>query len=117
MHQFEKIGAHVMVQGGSKINKDIPPYAKAGREPICFVGLNTIGLRRRNFDPQKVGEIQEIYRTLYNKGLNVSQAVFEIENNMPQSLERDQILTFIKASKRGIIRGMIPGNQNQQDDD
>lgn len=117
VHQFEKIGAHVMIQGGSKINKDVPPYAKAGRDPICYVGLNTIGLRRRNFDPQKVGEIQEIYRTLYNKGLNVSQAVIEIENNLPQSLERDQILNFIKSSKRGIIRGMIPGHINSGDED
>lgn len=105
VHQFERIGSHVMIQGGSKVNKDIPPYARVGRDPIAFVGLNTIGLRRRNFDSQKVGEIQEIYRTLYNKGLNVSQAIAEIEEKMPKTEERDQILSFIKASTRGVVRG------------
>lgn len=107
VHQFERIGGHVMIQGGSKVNKDIPPYARIGRDPIAFVGLNTIGLRRRNFDSQKVGEIQEIYRIIYNKGLNVSQAIAEIEGNMPKTEERDQILTFIKSSPRGIVRGAI----------
>jgi UDP-N-acetylglucosamine acyltransferase len=104
VHQFERIGAHVMIQGGSKINKDIPPYSKVGREPIAFMGLNSIGLRRRNFDPQKVAELQEIYRIIYNKGLNVTQAIDEIEKTLPATTERDEILNFIKSSTRGIIR-------------
>jgi UDP-N-acetylglucosamine acyltransferase len=106
VHQFERIGSHVMVQGGSRVNKDIPPYSRVGRDPISFVGLNTIGLRRRNFDSTKVAEIQEIYRILYGKGLNVSQAIAEIENVMPQTEERDQILNFVKESGRGIVRGV-----------
>ncbi|HDP54744.1 MAG TPA: acyl-ACP--UDP-N-acetylglucosamine O-acyltransferase [Bacteroidetes bacterium] len=105
VHQFERIGAHVMVQGGSKVNKDVPPYARVGRDPIAFVGLNTIGLRRRNFDSDKVAEIQEIYRIIYSKGLNVSQAISQIETNMHQTPERDQILDFVKKSSRGIVRG------------
>jgi UDP-N-acetylglucosamine acyltransferase len=104
VHQFERIGAHVMIQGGSKINKDIPPYSKIGREPIAFMGLNSIGLRRRNFDPLKVAELQEIYRIIYNKGLNVTQAIDEIEKTIPTTAERDEILNFIKSSTRGIIR-------------
>ncbi len=104
IHQFERIGAHVMIQGGSKVNKDIPPFIIAAREPITYAGLNIIGLRRRGFDAHKVGEIQEIYRTIYNKGMNVSQAVVHIEENMPQTPERDLILNFIKGSKRGIVR-------------
>ena len=104
VHQFERIGAHVMIQGGSKINKDIPPYSKIGREPIAFMGLNSIGLRRRNFIPEKVAELQEIYRIIYNKGLNVTQAINEIEKTLPSTIERDEILNFIKSSTRGIIR-------------
>jgi UDP-N-acetylglucosamine acyltransferase len=115
VHQFERIGAHVMVQGGSKVNKDIPPYSRVGRNPIAFVGLNTIGLRRRKFDPKKVGEIQEIYRIIYSKGMNVSQAITEVEATMPQTEERDQILDFIKNSTRGIVRG--PNSDPVADDD
>jgi UDP-N-acetylglucosamine acyltransferase len=115
VHQFERIGAHVMVQGGSKVNKDLPPYARIGRDPIAFVGLNTIGLRRRNFDSQKVAEIQEIYRVLYYKGLNVSQAITEIESKMPQTEERDQILNFVKNSPRGIVRGSTNGSADDDD--
>ena len=113
VHQFERIGAHVMIQGGSKVNKDVPPYARVGRDPVAFVGLNSIGLRRRNFDSKKVAEIQEIYRIIYSKGLNVSQAVSEIEAKMPPTPERDQILNFIKNSNRGIIRGAIDDNGSE----
>jgi UDP-N-acetylglucosamine acyltransferase len=115
VHQFERIGSHVMVQGGSRVNKDIPPYSRVGRDPISFVGLNTIGLRRRNFDSVKVAEIQEIYRILYGKGLNVSQAISEIESVMPQTEERDQILNFVKESGRGIVRGI--NDSTIEDDD
>ncbi|MDD2278963.1 MAG: acyl-ACP--UDP-N-acetylglucosamine O-acyltransferase [Bacteroidales bacterium] len=115
VHQFERIGAHVMVQGGSKVNKDIPPYARVGRDPIVFVGLNTIGLRRRKFDSDQVAEIQEIYRIIYSKGLNVSQAITEIENTMPKTEERDQILNFVRNSSRGIVRG--PSSTSSVEDD
>lgn len=104
VHQFERIGAHVMIQGGSKVNKDVPPYALAGRDPLSFVGINAIGLKRRKFNAEKVNEIQQIFRILYNKGLNISQAINEIETTMPITPERDQILNFIKDSKRGVIR-------------
>ncbi|MDX9770810.1 MAG: acyl-ACP--UDP-N-acetylglucosamine O-acyltransferase [Tenuifilaceae bacterium] len=104
VHQFERIGSHVMIQGGSKVNKDVPPFAMAGRDPLSFVGLNVVGLRRRQFNPEKVAEIQQIYRIMYGMGLNVSQAVAEIEGTMPSTPERDLILDFIKSSSRGIIR-------------
>ncbi len=116
VHQFERIGAHVMIQGGSKVNKDIPPFIIAAREPITYAGLNIIGLRRRGYDANKVGEIQEIYRTIYNKGMNVTQAVAHIEGIMPQTPERDLILNFIKGSKRGIVREYT-GDPNEGLDD
>ncbi|HAQ20722.1 MAG TPA: acyl-[acyl-carrier-protein]--UDP-N-acetylglucosamine O-acyltransferase [Prolixibacteraceae bacterium] len=108
VHQFVHIGSHVMVSGGSLVRKDIPPFIKAGREPLSYVGINSIGLRRRNYSNEKIREVQEIYRYIYQKGLNISQAVEIIEAEMPASTERDEVLLFIKDSKRGIIRGYLP---------
>lgn len=90
------------------MRKDVPPYIKAGREPLAYVGINSIGLRRRNFSNDKIREIQDIYRYIYQKGLNTSQAIEVIEAEMPATQERDDILLFIKDSKRGIIRGNLP---------
>ena len=107
IHQFSHIGQHVMVQGGALVNKDIPPYVKAGREPIAYAGINSIGLRRRNFTNEQIREIQEIYRYLYLSGLNNSDAVERIEAELPASKERDEIILFVRNSKRGIIRGYV----------
>jgi UDP-N-acetylglucosamine acyltransferase len=108
VHQFVRVGSHVMISGGSLVRKDVPPFIKAGREPLSYVGINSIGLRRRNFTNEKIREVQEIYRYIYQKGLNISQAVEIIEAEMPASPERDEVLLFIKDSKRGIIRGYMP---------
>lgn len=113
VHQFERIGSHVMIQGGSKVNKDIPPFIIAAREPITFAGINIIGLRRRGYTAQQIGEIQEIYRILYNKGMNVSQALNHITENVAQSKERDLIVDFIKTSKRGIVREYTGSDPNE----
>jgi UDP-N-acetylglucosamine acyltransferase len=107
IHQFSHLGAHVMVQGGSRINKDIPPYVTAGREPVAYTGVNSVGLRRRNFTNEQIREIQEIYRYLYLSRLNVTDAVDHIEAKIPASPERDQIIEFIRNSTRGIIRGYV----------
>lgn len=107
VHQFCHIGAHVMIQGGALINKDIPPYVKAAREPISYVGVNSIGLRRRNFSNEAIREIQDIYRYLYLSRMNVSDALDAIEAELPATRERDEILLFIRNAKRGIIRGYV----------
>jgi UDP-N-acetylglucosamine acyltransferase len=108
IHQFCRIGSHVMIAGGSLVRKDVPPFIKAGREPLSYVGINSIGLRRRNYSNEKITEIQDIYRYIYQKGLNTAQAVEIIEAEMPATQERDEILLFVKDSKRGIIRGYYP---------
>ena len=108
VHQFCHIGSHVMISGGSLVRKDVPPFIKAGREPLSYIGINSIGLRRRNYTDVKIREIQDIYRYIYQKGLNTSQAVEIIEAEVPASPERDEILLFVKDSKRGIIRGYLP---------
>jgi len=107
VHQFARISKHVMIQGGSRVGKDIPPYTLIGREPIVYCGINIVGLRRRGFTNQQVYLIQDIYRTLYTRGLNNSKAIKAIETEYEPSLERDLILNFIKTSERGIVRGSI----------
>jgi len=104
VHQFTHIGGHVMIQGGSKINKDIPPYAIVAREPIAFCGINSVGLNRRGFTPEQIHTIQEIYRLIYQSGMNTTQALEHIEATMPQSAERDTIVSFIRNSTRGIVK-------------
>lgn len=107
IHQFTRVSKHVMIQGGSRVGKDIPPYTLIGRDPIVYCGINIVGLRRRGFTNQQVFLIQDIYRTLYTRGLNNSDALKAIEKEYKPSEERDLILNFIKTSKRGIVRGTI----------
>lgn len=107
IHQFCHIGSHVMLQGGALVNKDIPPFVKAGREPIAYAGVNSIGLRRRGYSNETIRDIQEIYRYLYLSGLNTSDAISRIEAELPASKERDEIILFVRNSNRGIIRGYV----------
>jgi UDP-N-acetylglucosamine acyltransferase len=104
VHQFTRIGAHVIVGGGSKIRTDVPPFIKADREPLSYMGLNTVGLTRRGFDKERIDEIHNIYRIIYQNGMNVSQALEHIDNTYKSSVDRDYILDFIRNSERGIIR-------------
>jgi len=105
VHQFIHIGAHAMVSGGSLVRKDVPPFTKAGKEPLSFIGINSIGLRRRGFDKEKIREIQDVFRILYQKNYNTTQAVGIIEAETEATKERDQIILFIKNSQRGIMKG------------
>ncbi|MDR1809044.1 MAG: acyl-ACP--UDP-N-acetylglucosamine O-acyltransferase [Prevotella sp.] len=107
VHQFTRIGEHVMVQGGSRTGKDIPPYITAGREPVSYAGINSIGLRRHGFSNEKISEIQEIYRLIYQSGLNFTDAILKIEQDFSPSAERDLIINFIRNSSRGIVRGYM----------
>ena len=111
IHQFINIGDHAMVSGGSLVRKDVPPYTKAAKEPLSYVGINSIGLRRRGFTSGKISEIQEIYRILYQQNYNNTQALDKIEAEMEATPERDEILTFIRNSKRGIMKGYTSVNQ------
>lgn len=107
VHQFTHIGAHSMTQGGTKVNKDIPPYVIAAREPVSFCGINSVGLNRRGFTREQISAIQDTYRLIYMSGLNVSQALQQINDTLPASPERDEIVNFITTSPRGVIRGTI----------
>ena len=106
VHQFVHIGSHVMISGGSLIRKDVPPYIKAAKDPLAYVGINSIGLKRRGFDSSTINEIQNIYRFLFLKNLNNSEAISQIEKEVPKSYERDYIINFINNSERGIMKGL-----------
>ena len=110
-HQFSKIGCHAMVGGMSRINKDVPPYALCGHEPLSYVGVNIVGLRRRGFSSDAIRSIKDIYDTIYYAGLNISDGCAKVEAGFPQSEERDTILEFIRSSKRGIIRASDPNDR------
>ena len=98
-----------MISGGSLVRKDVPPYSKAAKEPLSYVGINSVGLRRRGFSSAKIKEIQDIYRILYQKNYNTSQAIEIIEAEMEATPERDEIMLFIRNSQRGIMKGYTTG--------
>jgi UDP-N-acetylglucosamine acyltransferase len=108
VHQFVRIGDHTIIGGGYRVPKDIPPYIRAGREPMVFEGLNSVGLRRRGFTPRQIEMIEKAYFILYQSNLNVSQAVARIKEELENTSEIQNILNFIESSKRGIVSG--PGH-------
>lgn len=105
--QFIHVGAHSFIAGQCGARKNVPPYVKAAREPLSYVGVNTVGLRRRGFSNETIQQIEDMYRTLYVRGLNISNAVDVIAKEAPDSAEKNHILEFIRGSKDGIIRGMV----------
>lgn len=107
VHQFTRIGKHVMIQGGTRLGKDIPPYIIAGREPVSYAGINLVGLRRRGFSNEQINQIQEIYRMLYQSGLNFTDATAKIEQDFASTEEVKSVVDFVKASPRGIVRGYL----------
>jgi UDP-N-acetylglucosamine acyltransferase len=104
--QFVHIGAHTFIGGASLIRKDVPPFIKAAREPMTFSGVNSVGLRRRGMTDEEVRMIEDVYRILYVQNNNISKGLEQVEETIPQSDLRDQILNFIKSSDKGVIRGM-----------
>jgi UDP-N-acetylglucosamine acyltransferase len=105
--QFAHIGKHAFIGGASLIRKDVPPYIKAAREPLTFAGVNSVGLRRRGYSDEQVREIEDIYRTIYVQNSNLSKGVNAVLQSMEKTPLRDEIIGFIQASDKGVIRGMI----------
>jgi UDP-N-acetylglucosamine acyltransferase len=83
----------------------VPPFVKAAREPLSYVGINAVGLRRRGFSNESILNIEDIYRTIYIKGYNVTNALNILDQEAPNSAEKHQILQFIRESENGIMRG------------
>lgn len=110
IHQFCTVGDYAFITGGSLVRKDVPPYVKAAREPLSYVGINSIGLRRKGFEAEKIHQIQDIYRILFQSPYNYSQAADIIETEIKATPERDEILQFLRNSKRGLMKGYYQKN-------
>ena len=104
VHQFVKIGNHVMVGGGAMVRKDVPPFITAAGEPLAYAGVNSVGLKRRGFSTEEILEIQDLYRIIYQSGRNISQAVDRIRSGFTLNDRVQALLTFIELSDRGLIR-------------
>ena len=114
IHQFVKIGQHAFIAGGSLVSKDVPPYIKAGRTPLSYAGVNSVGLKRRGFTVNRINQILDVYRIIYNRGLNTTQALHYIEEELSATDERDEIVTFIQESGRGIIKKYGKGSIDEE---
>jgi UDP-N-acetylglucosamine acyltransferase len=105
--QFVTIGAHAFVGGASLIRKSVPPYVRVAREPLSYIGVNSVGLRRRNFSDEQVRTIEDVYRILFVQNSNVKKAIEIIETTIADCAEKKQILDFIAKEERGIVRGWV----------
>lgn len=115
IHQFVRIGRHSILQGGSLVGKDVPPFTKGARYPLSYVGVNTVGLKRRGYDAVQIHQIHEIYRILFASGRNTTQAMEAIQAEIPESEFKREIMEFVKSSPRGIMKGL--GNHKGREDD
>ena len=109
VHQFCHIGSHAFVTGGTLVRKDVPPFIKAAREPIAYAGVNSVGLRRRGYTTEQITEVQNIYRVLFVQNRNLSKALDLVEAEFEPTELRDEILTFVRDSNRGVVRGFNQG--------
>lgn len=112
VQQFIKIGAHSFIAGGSLVRKDVPPFVKAAREPLSYVGVNSVGLRRRNFTQQQINHILDIYRILFVKNTSINKALDIIETELEATSEKDEIVSFVRSSVRGVMKGFRQRNNN-----
>ena len=103
LHQFSRVGEHSMIAGAAKITQDVPPYILAVNNPAEFGGLNVVGLRRRGFKAEDIQILKEAYKCLYDKSLNVSQAVGVIESKFGDNVYVLKLLKFLSGTKRGIV--------------
>lgn len=111
--QFTKIGAHTYIAGHTVVRKDVPPFIKAGRNPLSYVGVNSVGLQRRGFSSETINEILEVYRHIFFKGLNITQALELISKELPDTAEKNMIVSFINGSKKGIIKEFTKGDSDE----
>ena len=103
-HQFTRIGAHTYVAGHTVIRKDVPPYVKAAREPMSYMGLNIVGLQRRGFPQDQIDLLSRIYHLLFVGGHSTSTAIGLINEKIPDGELKTEILQFVASSKAGIIK-------------
>lgn len=107
VQQFLTIGKHAFIAGGSLVRKNVPPYVRAAREPLSYVGINGIGLKRRGFSDSDINEIDEIYRQLFVLNKVVSKGLDAVKTTFSQSVYGAEIIAFIESSENGVMRGAV----------
>jgi len=105
VQQFVRIGQHSFIAGGYLVRKNVPPYIKVAREPLNFIGVNAIGLRRRGYDDASVQQIEDIYRALFVQSPTVGKGI-EAISAMDSTPFTEEILSFINSSEKGIVKGL-----------
>ncbi len=113
IHQYCRVGRHAITGGCSKIVQDVPPFMIADGNPARVRGVNQIGLERHGFPEESVRRLREAYRLLYRSKMNVKQAVEEVRKTLWGAAEIEQLVAFIEASGRGIIRRPVRGGDGE----
>lgn len=108
VQQFVTIGKHSFVAGASLVRKNIPPYVKAAREPLSFMGVNVVGLERRGYPKEDIEALEDVYKLLFVHNQNVSTGMMQIRELVGRNKFALEVLQFIESSDRGIIRGLYP---------
>tara|TARA_B100000408_G_scaffold52520_2_gene40253 strand:+ start:812 stop:1270 length:459 start_codon:yes stop_codon:yes gene_type:complete len=103
VHQFCKIGKHVMLAANSKIVQDVPPFILAGKYPVKYTGINSLGLKRRNFSSKQRMIIKKAYQYYFRSDLNASVSLKKIKDEFKKDKNIKEIVSFIENSQRGII--------------
>lgn len=104
VQQFVRIGAHSFIAANSFVRKNVPPFVKAAREPLSYMGVNSVGLMRRGYSRQTIHHIQDVYRYIFVLGYPLSKALNLIENSVEITPETQLILDFIRNSPKGILK-------------
>lgn len=116
IHQFCRIGRQAFIGGYSVVTQDVLPFSKVvGQRPTLVFGLNIVGLRRRGFSRERIAAIKEMFQRLFYSGLNTAQAVDRIRTEIPTSDDRDEILSFIASSKRGLVKKTAEAWETESD--
>ncbi len=102
-HQFCKIGKHAMIAANSKIVQDVPPFILAGKHPVQYSGINSLGLTRRGFSDKDKSNLKKAYRYIFRSDLNQSDAINRINEEFSEDKNIKDVVNFFKSSKRGII--------------
>jgi UDP-N-acetylglucosamine acyltransferase len=106
VQQFIEIGDHAFIAGGSLVRKNVPPFIKVAREPLSYIGVNSIGLRRRGYSDEQVARLEDIYRLLFVHNNSIGAGVKQVTENLPTSEERDIVLAFIQRSEKGVVKSV-----------
>ncbi len=104
VHQFVRIGQHSFIGGGSRVPQDVPPFIRCAGNPPRVGGLNSVGLKRRNFRDATITELKRAYRLVFRSDLNLTQAIERMRAELEPLPEVQTFIDFVAASERGIVK-------------